>query len=168
MPVSPPHPAHEDEPEDDRDRRSRDEWHGRAHGRRQHQEDGDQQQNLHDLPGRALPHDSAHGTADVMHLTAVTDSAMDVAGDAAREHEVEEHRPVIGGDGGRQSEAVDRLYPGEERTGAETPDHDREHRKGESRAGPPTETSHGTTSRSEWPTVTASTPAAASLRRRRR
>ena len=87
---------------DDRGQRDRHERHERAHGRRQHQEDGDRQHGLHDLPGGALPDDGAQAAADVVHLAPVADAAMDVAGDAAREREVEEHRPVVGGDGGRQ------------------------------------------------------------------
>ena len=56
---------------------------------------------LHDLAGGALPHDGPQATADVMHFAAMADATMDVAGDTAREHEVEKHRPVVGGDGGR-------------------------------------------------------------------
>ena len=95
------YPAHEDDRDDDRDRCNRNEWHERAHWRRQYQEDGDRQRDLHDLAGGALAHDGPQATADVMHLAPVTEAAMDVAGDTAREHEVEEHRPVVGGDGGR-------------------------------------------------------------------
>ena len=65
----------------------------------------DRKHDLHDLAGGALAHDCPHATADVMNLAAVTDAAMDVAGDTGREHEVEEYRPVIGGEGGRQREA---------------------------------------------------------------
>ena len=65
----------------------------------------DRQHGLNDLAGAALPDDRPHATADVLHLTAVTDAAVDVAGDAGRKREVEEERPVVRGDGGRQGQA---------------------------------------------------------------
>jgi hypothetical protein len=95
------HPTHENDREDDRDRCNCDEWHGGAHGRRQHEQNGDRQNDLDDLAGGALPRNGPQATADVTHFPAMTDAAMDIAGDPAREHQVEEHRPVVGGDGGR-------------------------------------------------------------------
>ena len=50
--------------------------------------------------------------------------------------------------GGEQRAGVDALDAGDERSGAETPDHDRENRKRDGWADPPTETSHGSTRRS--------------------
>ena len=57
---------------------------------------------LHELPGRALPCDGSQASADVAHVAAVTDAAVDVADDSAREREVQEDRPVVRGDGGGQ------------------------------------------------------------------
>ena len=92
---------------------------------------------------------------------------MDVAGDARRKQQVQEHGPVVGGDGRRKGEAqaeasrddrpppgsaesgeeedrrsgeqcagVDALDAGDERPGAEAPDHDRENRERDRRADP--------------------------------
>src|SRR5205823_6779255 len=64
--------------------------------------------------------------------------------------------------------AIDRFEAGDERAGADSPDHDPEHGHRDRRAGPPAEAVHRSTSRSAWPTVTERAPAAASLSRRRR
>src|SRR5262249_4686292 len=79
-----------------------------------------------------------------------------------------EGRDEHDGRGRQKRAAVDRLEAGEEGTGAETPDHDRERCHRDRRTRPPTDASHGNTSRSAWPTVTVRRPPAASLRRRRR
>ena len=68
----------------------------------------DRQHDLDDLAGGALPDDGPQRTADVVHVTPVADAAMDVAGDAAREREVEEQRPVVGRDGGGQGQSARR------------------------------------------------------------
>jgi hypothetical protein len=192
-------PRHEDEPECQRGRPGRHERHRRAHRRRKHQEDRDRQHDLHDLAGGAFPEHGPHGATHIAHLATVTDTAVDVAGDAARQREVEEQGPVVGRDGGAQREAdpepaghdrpppgredrrdeddtggrqhgadVHRLHTGEERAGAEPPEHDPERHHRDRRAAPTTDPAHGSTSRSAWPTVTARTPASASRTRRRR
>ena len=66
----------------------RDERHHRPHGRRQHEQHGDGEDDLHDLPGRALPHHGAQPVAD---------AAVDVAQHAAGQREVEEDRAVVRG-----------------------------------------------------------------------
>ena len=92
--------------------------HERAHGRRQHEQDDDRQHGLHELSAEALPDDGPQAAADVLHVAPVADAAMDVAGDAAGKRDVEEHRPVVGRDGGaeRQMDAEaagdDRPPPG--------------------------------------------------------
>ena len=47
------------------DERDRDQRHRRAHGRRQREQDDDGQDDLHDLPGGALPGDGPQPAADV-------------------------------------------------------------------------------------------------------
>ncbi len=192
-------PVNEDDAYGRRGQCEHHERHERAHGRRQHEEDGDRQQDLHDLPGGALPGDDPQAAADVVHVAPVADPAMDVPDDAAGEREVEEQRSVVGRDGGGQREvdaeaagngrpppctadggeeadgrrrqksaAVDRAHAVEERAGAETPDDDGERGRRGRETRPPGDSPHGSTNRSTWPTVTASRPASASLRRRRR
>ena len=89
------------------DERERDERHGRLHGRRQHEQNGDGQDGLHDLPGGALPRDGAQAAADVAHVATVADPAVDVAHDAAGQRDVEEQRAVVRrhGRGQRQVDA---------------------------------------------------------------
>ena len=65
------------------------------HGRRQHEQDGDGQDGLHDLPRGALPGDGPQPAADVADVAAVADAAVDVAHDAAGQRDVEEQRPVV-------------------------------------------------------------------------
>ena len=79
------------------------------------------QHGLHDLPGAALPDDGAQAAADVLHVASVADTAMDVADDAAGEREVEEHRPVVGRDGGGQRQ-VDAEAAGDDRPPPRTAD----------------------------------------------
>ena len=61
---------------------------------------------LHDLPGGALPCDGSQREAEITHVPAVADAAVNVPGDPAGEREVEEHRPVVrrDGSGNRQRE----------------------------------------------------------------
>ena len=68
-------------------------------------EDADRERDLHDLPGRPLPHDRSHGAADILHIAPVGDAAMHVPGDAARERHIEEQTPVVGRDGGAHRQA---------------------------------------------------------------
>ena len=65
-PARQPRPADEDDADGRRGERDRHQRHGRAHGRRQHEEDGDRQHGLHELPGRAFPADGPQGPADVV------------------------------------------------------------------------------------------------------
>jgi hypothetical protein len=92
--------------EDDADRRrgqcDHHQRHERAHWRRQHEQDDDRQHHLHELSGGALPADGPQGAPDIVHVAPVADAAMDVPCHAARKGEVEEHRPVVGRDGGGQ------------------------------------------------------------------
>ena len=156
------------------------------HGRRHDEEHGDGEDDLHDLPGRALPR---HGAQP-----AVRDPAVDVADHPAGQGEVEEERAVVRGhrgarrqvdaqaagddppapgaaDGGQRADArrggqrlgVDRPQAVEERAGPQAP-----HQDGERRGGGQAAPLHGSTSRSACSTVTASSPAAACARRRSR
>ena len=80
-----------------RDERERDERHDRLHRRRQDQEYGDGEDDLHDLPGRALPRHGAQPAADVARVTAVAEPAVDVAHHPAGQCDVEEERAVVRG-----------------------------------------------------------------------
>ena len=104
------HSADEDDPKGNTDRCNRNERHGRAHGGRQHQEDCDRQDGLHDLAGGALPEDCPQGSAEVVHLAAVTHTAVDIARNAAGKRQVEKQRPVVGdhcrGEGEADTEAT--------------------------------------------------------------
>ena len=97
-----PRPVEERDPDRRRDERARHQRHRRLHGRRQHEEDDDGEDDLHELPGRALPCDGSQGSADIAHVAAMTDAAVNVADDSTREREVQEDRPVVRGDGGGQ------------------------------------------------------------------
>ena len=111
-------PADEHDGDHRRDERDDHQRDRRAHRRRQRHQDGDCYDGLHDLPGGALPGDGSQGEADITHVAAVADAAVNVAGDPAGEREVEEHRPVVRRDGSRkrQTEAEaarhDRPPPG--------------------------------------------------------
>ena len=88
-------PSHEHGAEHRHDDRDRDQRHGRVHGRRQREEDDDGQDDLHDLPGGALPRDGPQPAADIAHVATVADPAVDVADDPAGQRDVEEQRPVV-------------------------------------------------------------------------
>ena len=68
-------------------------------------QDGDGEDDLHDLPGYALPRDGPQAEPDGAHVAPVADAAVDVAEDPAGEREVEELRPVVRRDGSRKREA---------------------------------------------------------------
>ena len=141
-----------------REQREGDVGHGRPDGRRQHQQHGDGEHGLHDLPGRALPHDRAQ---------AVAEPAVDVADHPAGQRDVEEQRAVVRGHGGaerevgaeaaghgppapgaadggrdgeggrgRQRPGVDRVQAVEEGAGAELPDEEGERRDGDRETDP--------------------------------
>ena len=80
-----------------REERERDERHGRPHRRRHDEEHGDGEDDLHDLPGRALPRHGAQPAADVARVAAVADPAVDVAHHPAGQRDVEEERAVVRG-----------------------------------------------------------------------
>ena len=61
------------------------------------EEHGDGEDDLHDLPGRALPRHGAQPAADVARVAAVADPAVDVADHAAGQRDVEEERAVVRG-----------------------------------------------------------------------
>ncbi len=84
---------------DERDRHQR---HRRVHGRRQREQNDHGQDDLHDLPGEALPGDGPQPAADVAHVAPVADPAMDVAHDPAGQRDVEELRAVVRRDRGGQ------------------------------------------------------------------
>ena len=100
------HPADEDDAERRRDQRRRDERHGRAHGRRQHEEDGDRQHDLHDLSGRRAPRRRPAGRGRRRRtsrpwLTPRWTSPATPPGSVR----LRNRRPVVGGDGGGQGQA---------------------------------------------------------------
>ena len=80
-----------------REERERDERHDRPHRRRHDEEHGDGEDDLHDLPGRALPRHGAQPAADVARVAAVADPAVDVAHHPAGQRDVEEERAVVRG-----------------------------------------------------------------------
>ena len=80
-----------------REQRERDERHGGPHGRRHHEEHGDGEDDLHDLPGRALPRHGAQPAADVARVATVADPAVDVAHHPAGQRDVEKERAVVRG-----------------------------------------------------------------------
>ena len=180
-----------------RDESERDERHGRVHRRRQDEEQADGENDLHDLPGRALPRHGAKPAADVARVTAVGDPAVDVSHDPARQRDVEEERAVVrghrrtqrqvdaepaghdppaprGADGGQHRQARrGRKGPGVDRAQAvqERAGSQAPDEDGERRGGDgkvDPPPVHGSTSRSAWSTTTSSSPAAACARRRSR
>jgi hypothetical protein len=169
-----------------REQRERDERHRRPQRRREHQQHADGEDDLHDLPGRALPR---HGPQPVAEPT------VHVAHHPTGQRDVEEERAVVRGHRrahrqvdaepaghrppppcaahggqhgearrGRQRPAVDRAQAVEERAGSQLPDEERERRDGGGETDPGG--GHGSTNRSAWSTVTRSSPAAAWTRRR--
>ena len=71
-----------------RDQTDGKERHGRMHGRRQDEEHGDGEDDLHDLSGYAFPHDRAQPVAY---------PTVDVAHHATGERDVEEERAIVRG-----------------------------------------------------------------------
>ncbi len=78
-----PQPRHEQDDDHGDDEPDRHQRHRRVDRRRQRQQDDHGEDDLHDLPGEALPGDGPEGATDLAGVVAVAQPAMDVADDAA-------------------------------------------------------------------------------------